>query len=110
MNQEHKNRLNQLADTIEASPNFRQSVHTRCAVGFAREMYHLETGNELRGLSYEDKGAAEYFGLSLSEFDAIYMANYSELNIGLEDVPDEEFRNITRQTAADVLRRLAARE
>ena len=69
-------RLNRLADIVEASMKFRQQVHTECAIGLARAMYVEETGNTPHSLSFKDEGMAEYFGLTVSEIDALYLANY----------------------------------
>ena len=105
---EQKERLIKLADRVEAFEDFDQRWHLTCTVGLAREMYQEETGNKPLGISRQDKDVAEYLGLTIAEVDALYCADYDTLNIGVEGV--DLLRDVTREMAADVLRRLAARE
>jgi hypothetical protein len=102
-----KERLEQLAKIVENFEDFDQRWHTTCVVGLARQIYKEETGNKPKGISYQDEDVADYFGLTVNEVDALYCAEYSRLNIGMEDIRPSL---VTRAIAADVVRRLAARE
>ena len=106
-----KERLERLARKIETYAEYKQHLPFHCAAALARQLWEDETGktHNPHTLIFRDEEVAEYFGLTVSDLDALYMADYSRLNIGLEDVPDDKFNKITREQAASVVRKLADR-
>jgi len=102
----NKERLEELAKRVEALTTFDQRHYHSCVIGEARRMYTEQTGKRAVGILGQDRDVAEYLGLTIDEVDAIYCAEYSRLNIGVDDL-DAAF--VTRAFAADVLRKLAER-
>lgn len=101
----NKKRLEGLASAVEAYEEFSQASLKHCSVGIAKRLIQQERGSDEFVHIHE---VADYLGLSLTETYDVLTADYSRLNIGMEDsLPD--MSDVTRETAAKALRQLAAR-
>ena len=101
----NKERLLALAAVVEGYEEFAQGDADHCTVKLAERMMKedstapsCKSWNEL----------ADYFGITISDLDALYVADFGELNIGLVNRYDMD--DVTREEAAEALRLLAARE
>ena len=102
----NKTRLENLASIVEGYKEFDQASLTHCTIGLAKRLIQGERESQ-HFVSIEE--VANYLGLTLEETYDILTADYGRLNIGLPDsLPD--MSDITREKAAEALRRLAKRE
>jgi hypothetical protein len=99
-------RLLELAEVVEGYEEFNQFDNDHCTITLAEQMIEKETGEDI--IFGGIHRVAEYFGLFYGEVDALFVGDFGELNIGMENCEDMD--DVTREQAAEALRRLAARE
>lgn len=100
----NKERLLILADKVEGYENFNQGHNDHCTIKLAEDM--IDESGEYIHLRWKER-VAVFLDITSDEVSALFVGRFGDLNIGMENCADMD--DVTREQAAEALRRLATR-